>query len=369
MLVKILQENLLRALIRTGRILSTKPQLPVVQNVLLQTKEGRLRVITTNLETTEVVWVGAKVEKEGEICVSARVLAEFVTTIPAETVQLQVVDGGLSISCAGFRATIPGVPAKEFPPVPATGGKEKEKLEKNVFISSLGLVLFSAATDEGRPVLTGARLLTEGEKTTIMATDGYRLSIKSVPFKGKEPLDMIVPARALGEAVKASGEEKEVKEFSFAKTDGGQLAFFIGDTEIITRLIDGEYPSVDKIIPTNFTTRALFDKETLLRAVKSAAVFARDNANIVQIALENQTAMISAQSSQTGQNQIEVSAKVDGDGGEIAFNSRFLLEFLTNFPEPEVLFEMTGSLNPGVFRPVKDDSFIHIIMPVRTTPS
>lgn len=364
MVASILQENLLRALTRTGRILSNKPQLPIIQNVLLEAKEGGLRVVTTNLETTEAVWVGAKVEKEGGICVSSRTLTELVLTLPAETTSLRVIDGGLSVSSAGFEALIPGISASEFPPVPQSAGKG-DKLAKDQLVGAFSLVLFSAATDEGRPILTGAQVKTRGGTTEFTATDGYRLSRKRVGLDGENRFDMVIPARALSEMVKVGQEEKEVKEVVFLKTDEGQLVFSIGDTELITRLIDGEYPNVDKIIPTNFTTRALFDREALLRAVKSASIFARDNANIVRFTIENQKATISASSSQAGQNHVEVGVKVDGDGGEIAFNGRFLLEFLSGFTEPELLFEMTGSLNPGVFRPAKDDSFLHIIMPVR----
>ncbi len=365
MIVSLLQENLLRALVRTGRVLSSRPQLPVVQNVLLQTEAGRLRVVTTNMETTETAWVGAKVEKEGGLCVSSRFFTDLVLTLPAETVNLRVEGGGLSVRCEGFQATLPGLSVKEFPPVPETPAKRGERLEKDRVLSALGLVLFAAATDEGRPVLTGVRVKTEGKDTSFTATDGYRLSVKKMALGAGASFNMVVPARALSEVVKVSQEEKEARELTISKTDEGQLAFSVGDTEIVTRLIDGEYPNTDKIVPTSFTTRALFDRETLLRAVKSAAVFARDNANIIALAIENQTATVSASSAQTGKNQVEVSAKVDGDGGEIAFNSRFLLEFLSGFSEPELLFEMTGSLNPGVFRPVKDDSFLHIIMPVR----
>lgn len=365
MVVSVLQENLLRSLTRTGRILSSKPQLPIIQNVLLQTKEGRLRVVTTNLETTEAVWVGAKVEKEGGICVSSRILTEFVVTLPAETATLRVVDGGLSVRCAGFEALIPGVPPEEFPPAPEVKEKTGDKLEKDQLTGALGLVLFAAAADEGRPILTGVQVKNEGKDTVFTATDGYRLSRKRLVLVGGATDEMIIPSRALSEVLKTSQEEKESKNVNLSKTGEGQLAFSVGETEIITRLIDGEYPNVEKIIPTSFTTRALFDRETLLRAVKSASVFARDNANIIRLAIENQKAMVSASSAQVGQNQIEVAAKVDGGGGEIAFNSRFLLEFLSVFPDPEILFEMTGSLNPGVFRPVKDDSYIHIIMPVR----
>lgn len=366
MRVKTLQENLLRSLIRAGRILSSKPQLPVAQSVLLQTKEGRLQVATTNLETTELVWVGARVEQDGGACVSARLFTELVLTLPPETVELRLIEGALSVSCAGFRASLPTTPAGEFPPVLLPSGKEGDKLEKKELLAALSLVLFAAATDEGRPMLTGARFLTGQKETTITATDGYRLSLKKIALTTKQPLDAVIPARALAEVVKAGAEEKTATDLRFVRAEGGQLAFSVGDTEIITRSIDGQYPNTEKIIPSRFTTRALFEKDALLRAVKSASVFARDNANIVNMIIKNQTATITAQSAQAGKNEVEISGKIDGEGGEIAFNSRFLLEFLSNFSEPEVLFEMTGSLNPGVFRPVKDDSYLHIIMPVRT---
>ena len=143
------------------------------------------------------------------------------------------------------------------------------------------------------------------------------------------------------------------------------MIFVVGDTEIRTRLIDGDYPNFEKIIPTKYNTRVLLEKAALLSAAKSAAIFARDNANIVKLHIENQTVTISANTPQIGQNQVDVEANVDGEGGDMAINSRFLLECLSNFPGDELLFEMTGSLNPGVFRPVKDDSYLHIIMPVR----
>lgn len=367
MKASVLQENILHALTRVGRTLSSRPQLPIVQNVLLQTKDGRLQVTTTNLENTETVWCGAKIEKEGGVCVPARILTDFILTLPTETVELRVDDQALLVHCAGFQATVPGVSPKEFPPIPMMGKTGGEKLDKDSFLSALSTVLFAAATDEGRPILTGVRIQTKGEETVFMATDGYRLSVKRMHRIGFETLDLIVPARALAELTKAGLEEKEAKIVELGKSEDGQLVFRVGDTEISTRLIDGEYPNVDKIIPSKFTTRALLDTNDTLRAVKSAAVFARDNANIVGFALGNQSITVSASSAQTGKNQVELAAKIDGDGGEIAFNSRFVLELLANFSESELLFEMTGSLNPGVFRPVKDNSFLHIIMPVRTS--
>ena len=176
---------------------------------------------------------------------------------------------------------------------------------------------------------------------------------------------MTIPSRALTEVVKVSGEDKETKELTIAQTEEGQLVFGIGDTEIHTRRIDGEYPNFEKIIPRSFSSRALLDRQKLTAAVKSASIFARDNANIIRFSLDNQQLVVTANTPQVGENKVEVEAKIDGEGGEIAFNSRFLIDFLANFPEEELLFEMTGSLNPGVFKPVKDDSYLHVIMPVR----
>ena len=365
MIINILQENLVRALNKAARVVPIKPQLPIIQNVLLTTEEGRLKIIATNLEITEIVFVGAKIEKEGGICVSSRLLLEFVSSLPQAPVRLETTEGSLIVQSGGFRATIPGSPAEEFPSVLATKTKTGLTIDKEEILEATLRVVFSAATDEGRPILTGVRIQKKENETTFAATDGYRLSVKRIALKTKEPLDMLLPARALGEVIRGCQEDKAVKTINIIMAGDGQASFVVGDTEIRTRLIDGEYPEFEKIIPTKHNTRVLLDKTTFEKAVKAAAIFARDNANIIRLHVENQTVTVSANTPQVGEDQIDIDAKVDGEGGDMAFNSRFLLEFLSNFSEEELLFEMTGSLNPGVFKPVKDDSYLHIIMPVR----
>lgn len=363
--VTILQENLLKALSRTTRVLTAKAQLPILQNVLLITEEGGLRVTATNLETTETVRVGAKVEKEGGLCVPGRTLTELVISLSQEPVHLVVQEGGLHVASGGSRAVIAGVAASEFPPIQNPAKTKRTKTKKDVLIRALDRVLFAAATDEGRPLLTGVKMITQGEATMVVATDGYRLSLQKITQPLVERLDAVIPARALTEVLKVCIEEKNLDETGLSLTDEGQLYVVVGDTEITTRLIAGEYPNFEKIIPKSFTTRVLVDKQSLARAVKSAAIFARDSANIIRFHIENQSIIVSANAPQVGENSVEVDAKVDGEGGDMALNSRFLLDFFANFNEEELIFEMTGSLNPGVFRPVKDESFLHLIMPVR----
>lgn len=364
----LLQENLLKALTRTGRILTSKAHLPILQSALLSAKQGELTVTTTNLETTESVVVGAKTDKDGAICVPAKLLTELVMTLPAETVHLSLKDGALCVLCGGTTATIPGMSAGEFPPILEAGKEKGADLDKEDVVLALSLILFSAATDEGRPLLTGIKMRSEEDGLLLAATDGYRLSVKKVKLSLKQDIDMVVPARALGEVVKVAQEEKDEKKLILWQNKEGQLVFSVGQTRITTRVIDGEYPNFEKIIPKTHATRAHVDKDALFRAVKSAAIFARDNANIVRFTINNQKIVVSAATAQVGENTVEVDAQIDGEGGEIAFNSRFLLEFLSNIKESELLFEMTGSLNPGVFRPVKDESLFHVIMPIRVTP-
>ncbi len=365
--IKLLQENLQKALTHVTRIVPTKPQLPVLQNIRLTATKDGLELTGTNMETTETVWVGGKVEKEGAICVSARVLFEFVATLPPETIHLCVKEERLFVSSAGFEAELPTIAATEFPPVPQLSLKDAGSINKSALISTLSNVLFAAATDEGRPMLTGVKVIDEGEKTLFVATDGYRLSLHRMAFSAKNLSQAIIPAKALAEVVKLSGEEKTSEDIRVGPAGDNQVGFVVGETTLLTRLLEGEYPNFERIIPKTFTTRALIEKEGLLRAVRSAAIFARDNANIVRLNLDKQKIVVSANAAQVGKNSIELQAKIDGDGGEIAFNSRFLLDFLSNYQEEEFIFEMTGSLNSGLFKPAKDDSYLHIIMPVRVT--
>jgi DNA polymerase III subunit beta len=363
--INVLNENLLKALVRTGRIISPRTQLPILQNIKLQAKKDGLEITATNMETTEVSWVGGKVNKTGEICVSAKVLTEFITSLPSGSVFLESNEGSLKVKSSGFSATIPAVPAGEFPPAPVFEKEKSGKVDKDKFHKALENVLFAAATDEGRPVLTGIKVKKTDGTTVFAATDGYRLSVKKMEFEIPGFSDVVIPARALMEVAKISTEDKEDKTISIGKAGENEIGFSVGDTVLITRLLDGAYPDFEKIIPKTHTTRALIDKELFLRAVKSAAIFARDNANIIRVSLGVQNVVVSANAPQVGENEIELEAKIDGDGGDIAFNSRFLVDYLSNTEGEEILFEMTGSLNPGVFKPAKDESSFHIIMPVR----
>lgn len=366
MILSVLQENLHKGVSRTSRTVSAKPQIPILASLLLvATKEG-LQIISSSLETTEKTTINAKVDREGGICVPARVFSELVASLPKDTVILEEKEKSLVVSCSGVKATIAGINRGEFPPVAETPNGPTTVVEKEVLARALSLVLFAAATDEGRPLLTGVKLTQKKEKTILAATDGYRLSVYSLSLGFADKTEAVIPSRALAELVRVCQEEKEIKETEFFPVIDGQLCIRVGETEIVTRQVDGQYPNYEKIIPAGHTTRVATDTQGLLRAVKSASIFARDSANVVRLHINKTTITVFANAPQVGEGAVELDAKTEGeDGGDIAFNGRFLLDLLAVFPGDEVVLETAGSLSPGVFLSPKDPAFLHIIMPVR----
>ncbi len=366
MKLSVLQENLHRGVSRASRIVSTKPQIPVLSNILLSATEGGLQIVSSSLETTEKTTMNAKIDKKGGICVPARVFTELISSLPRDTVFLEEKEKNLAVSCGGVKATMAGIDSGEFPPIVVTSGKPTTVVEKDVLVKALSLVLFAAATDEGRPLLTGVKLIQKKERTVLAATDGYRLSVYNLSLGFVDKTETVVPARALIELVRVCQEEKGAKEIEFFPVVDGQLCIRVGETEITTRQVDGQYPNYEKIIPSGHTTRTTTDTQGLLRAVKSASIFARDSANVVRLHTSKTSVIVSANAPQVGEGAVEIDAKTEGEeGGDIAFNSRFLNDLLAVFPGDEVVLETAGSLSPGVFRSPTDPSFLHIIMPVR----
>lgn len=375
MKIQVLQENLIKALNTASRSISSKAQLPILANVLLTTENNRLKIAATNLETGIAIWVGAKVEKEGAITLPSKIFQEYISSLPAGKIDLIIKENAATLSAVSFTASFNGIAANEFPSLPV-GSKKVFSFPTRVLTEVIGQVAFASATDEGRPILTGVFLRKNGKSLSFAATDGYRLSVKKIELsevisdeKEKEEFKgLVIPARTLIEVSRVvseqSKQEQSLVEMSLTK-DNNQAVFNFPDVELSTRLLEGDFPDYEKIIPENTTTTVIFDREELTRAVKTASIFARDSANIVRFKFSDGKAVISANSPQIGENSNEIGVKIEGEGGEIAFNYRFLLDLLAAIQSPEIEFGMTGSLNPGVFKIKGDPSFLHIVMPVR----
>ena len=369
MKVSVLQENLSKGVAIVSRSTSTQAQLPILANILLATEKGRLKLSATNLETGINFYLGAKIEEEGAITVPAKTLVELISSLSPEKIHLETKGDSLKISSLNFKAEINGINASEFPKIPSFKGKPSFAFEAKDFKEMVDQVAFSAATDEGRPVLTGVRLAVKNGKLSLVATDGYRLSVKRLQSPIRQPVEqakfkkpLIIPARTLQEVSRIK-EEGEIKILIMEK--GNQLIFGLEDVEVVTRLIEGEFPAFEKIIPGEKKTKAVVDREELLRAIKITSIFARETANIVKFQISKNKLQISANAPQVGSNEALVEVKIEGEENEIAFNFRYLVDFLNSVTSEEIAFEMTGPLNPGVFKIKDDPAFLHIIMPVR----
>jgi DNA polymerase-3 subunit beta len=367
---QVLQENLAKALTTTSRFASTRAQLPILGNILLTVKKSKIFISSTNLEISASIQVGAKVEEEGEISIPAKVISELVINLPKETVTLTSEKEQLKISAASFSSTVLGMNASDFPKIPNSLEKGKTVgINKDQFSQLLNKVLFSTSIDETRPILTGVLFILSPKGLTLVSTDGFRLSRKKIPLDATSKIDkkVVIPKGILAEIPRLSDGEGLI-EIGFQETEK-QVLFGVGESVLASRLLEGEFPDYEKIIPKNSPIKVTLDKEELDRAVKLASIFARESANVIKIRLLGDSIKIFAESGASGNQETEVDAKVDRGGSaesfEIAFNYRFVEDFLHSCMGEEVRLEFSSSAAPGVFVDTSDPDYLHLIMPVK----
>ncbi len=400
MRVSCFQENLAKGLSVVGRAVASRSTLPVLGNILIEAKDNQLRLSATNLEIGINCWIGARVEDEGAITVPARLLSEFVNSLPPERIdmELAVRTQTLHLKCARFDANIKGIDASEFPIVPTVdngNGPEQtaEVLEgSTIALETAGLrkmidqVVFAAATDESRPTLTGVEVSFKESRLSMAATDGYRLSVRSVELDHslREEMVVIIPAKSLGELARVIADADEERSVQVTVTQArNQILFRVWgkgneargafqQVDVVSSLIDARFPDYRAIIPKSHSTRTVVTTDSLLKAVRVSQLFARDNANIIRVAIvpsngEGQGAIrLTATSAEMGDNVNELDAMVDGIELEIAFNARYLIDVLSQISEPQVVLETTQPNRPGTIRPVGvgNEEFLHVVMPM-----
>jgi DNA polymerase-3 subunit beta len=373
MRVSCLQENLARGLNIVSRAVGTRTTLPVLSNVLLATDNGRLRLAATNLDMGITAWIGASVEEDGAITVPARTLNDLVNTLSPERVDLEVATrtNALHLACGATTASIKGIDAYEFPPIPEpTDEDDVLPIPADIFKEAIGMVAFAAARDDSRPILTGVSISYQDGLLTLAAADGFRLSVREIPLEAEfyETINLVVPARALSEIARIITEDDEVVELVLPR-DRSQVLFHLENVEVVSQLIDGTFPDYRQIIPRDVETRTVLYTADLLRAARRADIFAREANHTVRFSVEPQEGMagiarVRAQSSETGENEVVLDASIEGDGVEIAFNVRYLIDVLSVIPQDQIEVKTIRADKPGVLQPVGDDSYTHVVMPM-----
>jgi len=368
-----LQENLNKGLSVVGRAVAARTTLPITNNVLLATDQSRLKLVATNLEMAISCWIGAKVEEEGAITVPARLLTEFIASLPSDRVDISLPpqSRSLELKCARFEARISGVDAKDFPPIPKIDEGTTTRVEVGALRQGISQVVFAAATEESRPVLTGVNAEFNGDLLTLAAADGFRLAVYKLPLAVpvSQETEAIIPARTLAELNRLLVDQEEPVDIT-VNPNKSQVLFRLKNIELVSQLVQGAFPKYAQLIPQSYNTRAVVDVAEFLRATKTASIFARDGSGIIRLVMASGGELtpgkvtISAQSEEMGDDVGEIDAMVEGEEAKIAFNGKYLIEVLGVLHEAQVALEITNPSSPGVIRPVGVDNYIHVVMPM-----
>ncbi len=367
--VTILQQDLLPKLQSVSRSVGIRATLPVLANILIETESGKLKLSATNLELGVVKLVKAQVSEEGSVTVPAKTFLEIISSLNNNELILESSNEQLKVSSKNFAATINGISASEFPAIPLAS-EEGILLDGKLLAATLPEITFAAAADEGRPILTG--ILTEIKKDSLelVATDGFRLAHKTVVLEsGEQNFKALIPRRTFEEVVRLisedlGAEEGEKVEISTSENQN-QMIFKIGQTQLSSRLIEGQFPSWEKIVPQKFENRTIVERSEALKAVKLASIFAKDNANVVKFETKDNALKIVSEAKELGAQETEIDAQVEGLPITIAFNARYLLDVLSAATRSQIAIEFSGNLSPALVKPIGEDELEYVIMPIR----
>lgn len=366
------QQHLAHGLSIVSRAVSPRSTLPVLANILVASDDGRLRLSATNLELGITCWIPAVIEDAGAITVPARTFQDLVNTLTGERIDLTLDPRTqtLNVRSGSSNTDIKGIDAQEFPPIPVPDLSEGVSLNVNDFKEMIQQVVFSASTDEARPVLQGVLLNIKEDQITMAATDGFRISVRKGLLSNpvRQEVSVIIPARALTELARIATDGEQMLTMN-VPPGRGQVIFHVKDAELVSQLIDGNFPDYRAIIPRSFKTHTVLSTPAFLKACKQAEIIAREGNNVVRLNIlpgsdTPGVVEVSAQSEETGASQIQVDANIEGNPLLIAFNVKFLREVLDVIKTPSVALETNQNNTPATIKPIGDDNFVHVIMPM-----
>lgn len=372
------QQDLSRGLSIVSHAVSNRSTLPILANVLLATDHGRLKLSATNLEIGINCWVDAQIQEEGSTTVPAKLITDFVGSLPQSMVDITVADDThtVNVKTLGRSANIKGMDSSEFPLIPSAEGSEPPvQLDAVLLKEMIAEVAFSAAEDESRPVFTGVLVQVNKEKLTFAAADAFRLAVRVAPLPGDAESrgDILIPARTLEELARILPSEGTVE--MIVTPNRSQVLFHTQQIDLVSRLIEGTFPNYRQIIPKEYTTRAVVETKEFASVVKSAALFARDSSNITRLkinpgdssGLEAGTLTVEANAEDLGNNVSTINAAIEGPEQQIIFNVKYLSDVLSVIDTPEVAIEVSAPTKPGVVRPVSPATdYTYVIMPMHT---
>ncbi len=360
------QTSLLKAVQLVGRGISTRTTMPILGYILIETKKDGIKLTATDLELAMQVDLPAEVKEGGQLTLPARIFSEIVGNLPPAMVEIKAQEGSTQagISCETSDFEILGLPAGDFPTLPHADGDAVGEVDADVMRMMINQTIFAVSADETRPFLTGIYVVLDGADAKFVATDGGRLALRKVqlPQAARQKIGVIVPAKAMQELGRALGGVEGAVQLGMADN---QMAFTVPGLRVYSRLISGQFPNYQQVIPQEFKQRIRVQTERLLRAVRRASITARDSANVVRLSAKGKKLTLTSNTPEVGKAREEVEVTADGDTVEAAFNARYLIDCLNSIEADELFFELTGPLSPGAIRPAHHSDYVYVLAPVR----
>lgn len=369
------QDTFAKYLNVVSRIVSSKPGLPILNNVMFETKQGKLNMTVTDLEISLQCWIGAEVKADGKITIPAKQLSEFVNSIPSEKVDVELEKQALKVSTLNNSAQFNTIPADDYPSVAAIKDHEPLLLlTMDDVLTTVNRVAFAAASDDIKPVMTGIKLEVKDNTVAFVGTDGYRLSrqIVNLPTAATDSVELLIPAKAFLELAYIVSEFRSENSNNtiglYLIEDRNQVVFRYNDIDLTSRLIDGQYPSYQQVIPTGYQTKATINRGEFQNALKVTNIIARSvvgNKVIIDQNPKENIITLSASQADVGSNESSFAAEVEGEAVNMAFSARLVSDMLSHIGGEEIQFESSSPTSAGIFKIKGDTSYLHLIMPMR----
>lgn len=373
MRISCVKENLAYGVQIASNIATRGGNLPILNNILIKTEEDGLTLSSTNLEIGVKCKVRAKIEEPGEFTLPAKLFTDYIGALPNEKVDLVVKNDHVEITCGGNSTKIKGMPASEFPLLPSAEGGLEVQFPVYELLSAFEQVLFTVSPSEVRPEISGVlfQYNVEKEKFVVVGTDSYRLAERTIGIAGDQkpqtPLSIIVPLRTLHEFVRIFGQKKaEGTECKLIITPN-QIVFRGDDTELVSRLISGQYPDYTQIIPKSFVSEITINRKELHQAVKMASLFSKSGVYDIHIGFDAKDPIVNIESgnTQVGEHKAQMPAVISGEAGRVTFNFRYLLEGLASFTGDEIIISVVDANNPCMLTSKGKEGHLYIVMPIR----
>lgn len=353
------------ALQSVSRAIATRSTLPILGNVLLEARDGQLKLVTTDLEIGLTCILPLDGGDEGSVTIPERILQDVVGNLPDAELTISADERNLlTVSSAKSQYTIHGLPADEFPILPKVPSDTVLSVPGPVLRDLVRMTLFASSTDESRVILTGCLLAWDGQTATMVATDTHRLAVKHVPVNGQfsKSVAVIIPSRALQELLRLLGNSEDPVEIRVGES---QVLFSVGRVQLVSRLIEGQFPAYDRVIPQDTQKHMMVNRQQLFEAVRRASIVARAESNKVILRSIDSTLTLSAETGEIGKAYEEVPISLDGEPVEIAFNAEYLQDVLAVLDTETITMALGGPLNPGLVTAEGEADYQYVVMPMQ----